>query len=393
MILRRYNHYMISLLAWPTLLVTLSLTSIIWLTQALRFIDFIVNRGLSVGSFLYLTALLIPSLLLLIIPIALFIAVVFAYNKLASDSELVVMKAAGLSPLQLAKPAIIIGTLAMLLCYLMSLYLMPLTKRQFKEAQTFLRDNYASVLLQEEVFNTPVDGLTVFIRERGDDGTLHGILVHDNRIPSQTTTMMAEKAQLMQSPTGPQFYLIKGQRQEKRNGQVSWLDFDSYSIDLSFYTTKAKERVLGQEELFVSDLLNPSGVSISRANKYRAEAHQRLTWPLYGLLLPLLAVGMLSRGDFNRRGQWKAISSISAAAIVLVLVIFGLNNFVARTPELAPAIYILALGVGIANLWMLTRTRSIAPSTAQQQFFQQLLANRRNAQTPTSTLTTGNITL
>ena len=380
MILQRYNHYMISLLVWPTLLVTISLTSIIWLTQALRFIDFIVNRGLSVTSFLYLTALLIPSLLLLILPIALFVAVVFAYNKLAADSELVVLKAAGLSPLQLAKPAIIIGMIATMLCYAMSLYLMPLTKRQFKEAQTFLRDNYASVLLQEEVFNTPVDGLTVFIRERDDDGTLRGILVHDNRVPNQTTTMMAEKAQLMQSPTGPQFYLIKGQRQEKRNGLVSWLDFDSYSIDLSFYTKQAKDRVLGQEELFLGDLLNPTGVSPSRANKYRAEAHQRLTWPLYGLLLPLLAVGMLSRGDFNRRGQWKVITSISSAAIILVVVVFGLNNFVARFPVLAPAIYMLAVGVLGVNIWILTRTRSIAPSAAHQQHFQTLLQSY-----PTST--------
>ena len=138
--------------------------------------------------------------------------------------------------------------------------------------------------------------------------------------------------------------------------------------------------VLGQEELFLGDLLNPTGVSPSRANKYRAEAHQRLTWPLYGLLLPLLAVGMLSRGDFNRRGQWKVITSISSAAIILVVVVFGLNNFVARFPVLAPAIYMLAVGVLGVNIWILTRTRSIAPSAAHQQHFQTLLQSY-----PTST--------
>lgn len=374
MILRRYNHYMISLLVWPTLLVTVSLTSIVWLTQALRFIDFIVNRGLSIGSFLYLTALLIPSLLLLILPIALFVAVVFAYNKLASDSELVVMKAAGLSPIQLVKPVVVVGAVVMCMCYVMSLYLMPLTKRQFKEAQTFLRDNYASVLLQEEVFNTPVDGLTVFIRQREDDGTLSGILVHDSRIIGQTTTMMAEKAQLMQSPTGPQFYLIKGQRQEKRNGTVTWLDFDSYSIDLSFYTKQAKARVIGQEELFLGDLLNPKGVSASRANKYKAEAHQRLTWPLYGLLLPLVAATVLLRGEFNRRGQWKIITSLCFAAVVLVVLVFGLNNFVARFPHLTPVVYAYVMSVMVWILVMLVRTKPIAPTTKKQEIFQSLLA-------------------
>ena len=92
-----YSKYIARHLVHSTLLITFSLTSIIWLTQALRFIDFIVNQGVSITIFLKLTVLLLPSLVLMILPPALFCSVLFVYNKLKMDSELIVMQAAGLS--------------------------------------------------------------------------------------------------------------------------------------------------------------------------------------------------------------------------------------------------------------------------------------------------------
>ena len=222
-------------LALPVVLITGSLTCIIWLIQALRFIDFIVNRGLSVGDFVYITSLLFPSLLLLLVPISVFIAVLYTYNRLQADSELVVMRASGLSRWQLALPALQIAALATLFCYMISMFLMPLANRQFNDMRAFLQNNYASILLQEEVFNHPVDRLTVFIRERDNEGNLYGILVHDARTENPIT-MMAEKGRLTEGPNGPSFYLESGMRQEKRKGRVSWLNFDNYSLDISFYT-------------------------------------------------------------------------------------------------------------------------------------------------------------
>jgi hypothetical protein len=76
-------------------LVTLTLTCAIWLTQSLRFIELIVNRGLSIGTFLYLTLLLLPSFLWLMLPISSRRGAVHL-QPLATDSELVVMRSAGL---------------------------------------------------------------------------------------------------------------------------------------------------------------------------------------------------------------------------------------------------------------------------------------------------------
>src|SRR5687768_1133201 len=177
----RYSKYIAKHLVHATLLITFSLTSIIWLTQALRFIDFIVNQGISIMVFLKLTTLLIPSLLLMILPPAMFCAILFVYNKMKTDSELVVLQAAGLNRWRLGLPALQVSAGMMVLAYVISLYLQPYSYGRFREMQAFLRDNYASILLQEGVFSSPVQGLTVFIRERNPQGTLYGILVHDNR--------------------------------------------------------------------------------------------------------------------------------------------------------------------------------------------------------------------
>ncbi len=316
---RYYFRYLLRLLTWPTLVIVVSFTSIIWLTQALRFIDFIINRGLSVRDFLYLTSLLLPSLMMIILPVALFVAVLFTYSRLGGDNELVVMKAAGLSPRQLARPVLAMALLVTVLCYTVTLYLMPLTKRQFKDMQAFLRDNYASVLLQEEVFNTPVDGMTVFVRQRDGEGTLRGILVHDSRTAGQEITMMAEEAKLVQTPSGPRFYLKNGMRQEMRDGRLSWLNFDAYQLDISFYTKASANRDRGDEELFLPELLHPEEMDPARALRLKIEAHRRLTWPACTLGLAMFAAAMLLRGQYNRRGQWKYVLGACVGATGLVL--------------------------------------------------------------------------
>src|SRR5690606_17282305 len=129
-------------------------------------------------------------------------------------SELVVMQAAGLSRWRLSLPALQVAALVALIGYLVAFYLQPVSYRQFREMQAYLRNNYVSILLQEGVFSNPVDGLTVFIRDRDEDNILHGILVHDNRQPEGSITMMAEEGRLVETTQGPRFLLENGNRQE-----------------------------------------------------------------------------------------------------------------------------------------------------------------------------------
>lgn len=364
--MNHYTSYIAKQLALAALVISASLTAIVWLTQALRFIDFIVNRGVSTFTFLKLTALMVPSLLFVVLPFALFVSVLFVYNKLMSDSELVVLQAAGLSRFQLAKPVLWVAGGATLFAYFISLYALPVTYRQFKDMQTFLRDNYASLLLQEEVFNTPVEGLTVFVREREPSGLLRGILVHDNSDPSFPITMMAQEGQLQQTSEGPRFLLYNGNRQEVKKGRMSFLAFDRYTVDLSFYTKKVSTRNRKPEEFFLGELFEKAEEQPYRAAELLAEAHHRLIWPLYNFALGLFAVVMLLGGEFNRRGNWRRMTVSVLSALAIVAVGMSLQNLVGRDTMMIPLLY-LTIGAVLSGSFWLSNERKHKPVPAGEE--------------------------
>jgi lipopolysaccharide export system permease protein len=351
----RYSKYIAKHLVHSTLLITFSLTSIVWLTQALRFIDFIVNQGISIIVFLKLTLLLVPSLLLMILPAAMFCSILFVYNKLKSDSELVVLQAAGLSYWRLSLPAIQVGLGMMALAYVISLYLQPVSYNRFKEMQAFLRNNYASILLQEGVFSSPVQGLTVFIRERDKDGTLHGILVHDNRNLMAPVTMMAEQGKLVETPQGPRFLLYTGNRQEMRNGRMAFLNFESYTLDLTLYAKAIARTNIDVQELYLGELLTHNESLSKEENQKRfAEANQRIIWPAYVFCLTLVGLAVMLLGEFNRRGHWKRILLAAVIGAVILFSAVGLRGMMAMHPMTIPLAYLnMLVPTGVAA-WVLS---------------------------------------
>ena len=352
----QYNKYIIKQLVHSLLLITFSLTSIVWLTQALRFVEFIINQGVSITLFLQLTLLLVPSLLLMILPPAVFCAVLFSYNKLSSDSELVVMQAMGLSRWKLARPVIIVATSIMLMSYIIAFYIQPVSYKKFKDMQSLLRNSYVSLLLQEGVFSNPVEGLTVFVRERDKDGGLHGILVHDNRIVDKSVTMMAESGRLVETPQGPRFLLANGNRQEMNDGRLSLLNFESYTLDISFYINAMKDRKSDVQELFLSELFSDEEDKLSDSDiiKRHAEGHQRIIWPAYVLSLALVAIAMLFSGEFNRRGQWQRIVIASIIATILLFVAVGIRGAMSIQPLMIPVAYLALLLPMSISAWILS---------------------------------------
>ena len=170
--MKLYLLYLLRQLALPTIFATLALSGAIWLSQSLRFVDLIVNQGVPATTFGYLTLLLFPSLLLVILPFALFCGVLFVYYRLAVESELTVLRAVGLSNLQIAAPCLLLAAVVTVVGYAISLYFMPLAFRSFRDLQYQIERDFSYLLLQPGVFNTPTRGLTVYVRSHREDGSL-----------------------------------------------------------------------------------------------------------------------------------------------------------------------------------------------------------------------------
>ena len=337
------------------LFVSIALTCVLWLTQSLRFVEMIVNKGLSIGAFLKLTMLLMPGFLVVIIPISLFAVVLFTYNKLIADRELVVLRAAGLSHLALAYPAVILGLASTVLGYALSCWVIPVTVRDFHEMQWTIRNDISNVLLQEGVFNKFGDGLTIYVRSRTPAGELLGLLVHDNRTPNRAVTLMAEKGALVYTETGPRVLMINGNRQEVTpgTGKLSLLYFDSYTVDFATATGAKTDRF--------------REVGTSEYRRFKVELHSRLTTPLYNLGFPLLAACILLTGGFDRRGQSNQVLSAIGLMVAVQAVALATSNLATGNLALVPVIYIAAIIPIGFGLWVLARPpwpRRRAPAMA-----------------------------
>ncbi|MBX3456373.1 LPS export ABC transporter permease LptF [Ferrovibrio sp.] len=365
--MRGITQYILRQIAWPLLFATLTLAGVIWLTQSLRFIDRIVNNNLGFGSFFYLTMLVLPNVTGIILPIAAFCATLYAYNRLASDSELVVLSASGFSRYSLARPAMLVAILVMTALYAIGLYIGPLSSRTLRATQFEFRSSLASMVILEGVFNTPSPNLTVYVREREPSGEMKGILVHDSRDANRPVTMMAARAALVLTQQGPRLLMVDGNRQQVEPGRrgLSILYFNEYALDLNLYIKPETEGWREPQERFLSELFYPDMNNlddVNNRNKLLVEGHRRLVSPLYVPALMLIAIAGVIGGEFNRRGQGRRLISAAGAGIVLQVLSLGVAQIATRTPTLIVAMYAVPLLAMLIALWLLREpNRQIAP--------------------------------
>ena len=339
--------YIFRQLVWWTVVVAATLTCVVWLTQSLRFVEMIVNTGLSATTFVTFTLLLLPSFLSLIGPIAVFAAVMFTYTKMLNDSEIVVLRASGMSPFKIGRPALLLAALVMLLGYLNTIYLMPASFREFKDLQREFRSELSSLFLQEGVFNPVIDGVTVFIRERSKDGQLYGIIIHDERVLEKPVTMMAEQGAIVSSDTGPRVLMVNGNRQEVRedDGRLSLLYFDRYTFDLSALNKAEMNLWREPEERFLNELLFSSDQAelVYNYRLLRMEGLFRLSSPLLYLAFTAIGLALLLGGEFNRRGQFLRILIAVCCVTAIQILFLSVKNLGEKTPALESVIYLLPL--------------------------------------------------
>jgi len=344
-----FTKYILRQLIVGMILVTSGLTCIIWLSQSLRFIEMIVNRGLSGGKFVYLTVLLLPNFLVIVLPIALFTVIVFTYSKLITDRELVVMRAAGLSQFALAKPALILALIVMVIGYALNLQLVPQSYKKFRELQWDIRYNYSHILLREGAFNPVTDDITVYVRQRTKEGQLLGLMVHDQRDKARPFTLMAEKGAMVNTKEGARVVMFNGNRQsvDKKSNKLSILYFDRYVFDLSSSTKNVGERFREPRERSLDELFNirqaEPTMNDKEFGKFIVEGHKRLTSPLSAIGFTLIGLACLVSSSFSRRTQTRQVFLAISIMVALQGGALGMENLIAKNLDLVPLLYALAM--------------------------------------------------
>lgn len=322
--MKKLDVYIAKQIVTGFLLVALSLMSMLWLTQSLKFVEMVTDKGLPVYLFVEMTSLLMPRVFSILSPIALFVAVMFVYNRLIMDSELVVMKAVGISSVVIARAAIGIGIVLALFNIFVLNFGIPVAENKFRDLEFEVKNSFSKMMLREGAFTNFKDTTTVFIDKFLDDGTVRGIIVSDNRNWAEKVVTVAESGRLEYTDKGPKIMLQHGTRQvlNRKNGQFISTVFDVSSVDFGDVSvTKKKDKSVrewGISELFDEAAKPETPDNVAKA--YKAEAHRRILAPLYNLIFALLACTGLLVANFNRRGQGKVIT-ISILAMIVVQVL------------------------------------------------------------------------
>ena len=345
----RLDRYIFRQLGIALVAVTGGLAVLIWLTQSLRFVELVVNRGLSIGVFLQLTGLLLPSFIAVIVPITTFVVVQFVYQRLAGDRELTVMRSTGLSPFGLARPALALAVLAMGAGYLLNVWIVPASLNSFREFQWEIRNQVAAFLLQEGVFTAISDDLTVYVRFRDREGVLRGIVVDDARQPNAHATILAERGRLVDGPTGPRVLLQNGSRQEidRLSGRLKILTFNENAIDLAEATHGDAARPRDMTEASLAELFDPHPANAQDIGKWRAEADRRLAAPWSTLSFAMVALLSVLTGSFRRFGGMLRPVIAIGAIVALLAVGLAVGNLAARDNRLIPLIWVQAILPGL----------------------------------------------
>src|SRR5436305_2332230 len=194
-------------------LVLVSLTGVIWVAQALRGIDLMPSQGQTIRTFLGITSLVIPALVLIIAPIALMIAISHTLNKLATDSEIIVMNAAGLSPFRLFRPFLYATIVVAIMVAFIAAWLAPEGMRRIKQWDAEITADVLTNILQPGRFAQLDQNLTIRIRERQPGGLLAGIFIDDRRDPKERVSVVADHGNVVKTADGSFLVLKDGNMQ------------------------------------------------------------------------------------------------------------------------------------------------------------------------------------
>jgi len=381
----RLDRYILKTAGGAFFAVLLVLTSMVWVTTALRQFNLLTSQGQTIWVFLYVTALSLPTLMVVVAPIALFLAIVFTLHRLNSDSELVAMSAAGASPWMLFRAPLALSVVVALVSMLVSAELSASSLRSLRNQLANVNADVVANVAQPGRFTRIGGGLTFHVRERGPNGALLGIFIDDARDRSQTTTYIADRGRIVPSGSALILVLEDGSIQRGRGSgkNSSIVEFERYGFDLSQFD--ATSAVATDRAAFrsIGELLWPRSddkLSVQDADRFRVELHKRLSTPLYPIAAFVIAFAFLGSPRTTRQSRGLSIAGASGVFLFVEVLGLGSSGLVERSAAAAPIPYIVPLGAIAAGLYTILGNVQGGVPEPLQRFADAIVARIEKAQ-------------
>jgi lipopolysaccharide export system permease protein len=363
------GRYMFRATMGAFLITLVSLTVVIWFTQAMREFDLITSQRQTLLVFVGITGLIIPLLVMMIAPIALVMASAHVINKLSSDSEIIVMNAAGISPWILLRPFLVAAVVVSVFLAVIAAYISPRSLRALRDWSAQVRADILTNIVQPGRFTTIGGNLTFHIADRRQNGLLVGIFVDDRRDPKEHSTYLAEQGEIVKNDSGS-FLVFQGgsiQRLEAGQRDPRIVMFDRYAFDLSQFTGGNQNVVYTVREKYIWDLIWPKTddpLYATQSDQYLSELHDRLSTPLYPIAFVIVAFAFLGPPQTTRQSRTLALMGMIGTVALLRLVGFVSVIVGVKVPAVLAVQYIALLAAIGGGLWQIGRGRAVEPAAA-----------------------------
>lgn len=305
--------------------------AIIWTTQVLQRINLVTDSGQSVGSFMKLATMILPTLISTVLPFALVIGITQTLTTMNNDSELAVVDAAGAPRSIIRRPLVLLGIALSLFSFMMVSFVEPAMR---VNVRTMISSAYADLLssvIEEKTFRKVEEGLYVQVSERQAGRGLKGLLIADSRDPASQMIYYAREGAVDES--GKTLIMQDGEVQRKApNGDVTVIRFDRYAFDLSDMSEENGQARLGAKDRSLFELLDPDPMDPAYKRKpgdFRAELHRRLSSALFPIVFTLISLMMCGDARSHREAHLHPMAS----ALIASLTLFWAHNYAKSLAE------------------------------------------------------------
>ncbi len=356
----RVDRYMLSQLLVLFGFFALVLVGLFWINRAVQLFDRLIGDGQSAMVFLEFTALGLPKLILVVLPIATFAGAVYVTNRMMGESELTVLQSTGSGPWRLARPVLVYGLCVALMMSILTHLLVPLAQGQLQQRERDISQNVSARLLTEGTFLHPSDQVTFYTRVIDKDGVLRDVFLSDRRSEEQGVIYTAAEAYLVRNGEGSTLIMVDGlaQRLNRDDRRLSTAKFRDFSFDISALVKDDGDATLPITAMITPRIMSDWAAIAARSGDslgvIAEEVHARFAQPLFCVVAALVGFATLMIGGFSRFGVWREI----VAAFGLLILLDGLRGTLVdgvREGSLPwPAMYLpsaLGLLMVVAMLW------------------------------------------
>ncbi|MEM7067851.1 MAG: LptF/LptG family permease [Pseudomonadota bacterium] len=325
-----------------------SLAGVVWIVQALREFDVITANGQALSTFLSLTTLAVPNLVIAIIPVALLLATIHTINTMNTNSELVVISASGASNWKISKPLIILALICSLFAGSVAHFVSPLSLLNLRHILTDMRADLVSLILREGTFNTIEKGLTFHVAKRGAGGILYGVLISDDRDPDTSILYLANEGIVSRNDQGSFLKLQAGEIQQtnKKDGTVTFVKYQSYIFDLSSFSGTTSVKPQKPKELTTLRLLYPdTDEPLYKAfpGRYRSQIHERFSEMLWPFAYVFMILAFAGQARSSRQSFASSITSAAVSVVIARALGFSAISAIKSDPSAVWYVYALPL--------------------------------------------------